>query len=105
MHFLYFPLAYFFIPLTTLVQVPKAILSKDIFQGLNFQTLLSRTTTSKFWAYAGSLTTPPCTEGVQWIVLAKPVAVSRAFLKEVVDATGVSNRFTQDLNDRFQPEP
>jgi carbonic anhydrase len=28
------------------------------------------------WAYGGSLTTPPCTEGVRWHVYASPLAVS-----------------------------
>jgi carbonic anhydrase len=63
--------------------------------------LLSRVDTNKFWAYSGSLTTPPCTEGVQWIVLQKPVTISRAFFKEVVTTFGYNSRFTQDLNARF----
>ncbi len=52
------------------------------------------------YRYDGSLTTPPCTEGVKWFVLANPVALSAdqvaAFRAIVKD----NNRPTQPLNGR-----
>jgi len=32
---------------------------------------------NEFWSYEGSLTTPPCTEGVKFFILRSPVNVSR----------------------------
>lgn len=50
--------------------------------------------------YVGSLTTPPCSENVQWLVLSEPVTAS----KEQIDAFAVrmrtNNRPVQQLNAR-----
>lgn len=31
---------------------------------------------SKYWTYPGSLTTPPCSQSVKWVVLAEPIEIS-----------------------------
>ena len=41
---------------------------------INAQDLLP--TTADFYTYAGSLTSPPCTEGVTWMVYSSPLSVS-----------------------------
>ncbi|WP_374090161.1 carbonic anhydrase [Methylomicrobium lacus] len=38
-----------------------------------------------FYTYAGSLTTPPCSEGVSWFVLAKPISLSTEQLAKLKD--------------------
>lgn len=53
-----------------------------------------------FFAYPGSLTTPPCTEGVSWIVFANPITVSPQQIVLVRRAVGVSARSIQPLNKR-----
>jgi carbonic anhydrase len=43
---------------------------------INALTLLPKTQTT--WRYTGSLTTPPCSEGVNWFVMTTPIEVSEA---------------------------
>jgi carbonic anhydrase len=53
-----------------------------------------------YYAYPGSLTTPPCLEGVTWHVLAEPIELSAeqlATFRELHDGT---NRPVQPLNER-----
>jgi carbonic anhydrase len=53
-----------------------------------------------YWTYTGSLTTPPCTEGVRWFVLQQPVTVSRTQLNNYVPLFHVNTRPLQDANGR-----
>lgn len=58
--------------------------------------------TREYYAYSGSLTTPPCTEGVRWVVLKTPINASadqiETFKKRVGPAT---NRPIQPINARM----
>lgn len=35
-----------------------------------------------YYHYSGSLTTPPCTEGVEWYVMASPIAMSKSQIED-----------------------
>lgn len=50
--------------------------------------------------YPGSLTTPPCSEGVNWIVMNKPIEVSEAQIKKFTSIVPMSARPVQPLNGR-----
>lgn len=50
--------------------------------------------------YMGSLTTPPCSENVQWMVMREMATVTPAQVKAMSDRIGPNNRPTQALNDR-----
>lgn len=50
--------------------------------------------------YVGSLTTPPCSEGVQWMVLRDPVYLTADQIAAFSSRIGRNNRPTNALNDR-----
>lgn len=64
---------------------------------------------TSFYTYTGSLTTPPCTEGVRWFVLKNPVLVSQGTVDRLHQIIGLfpgyegygnNNRPTRPLNGR-----
>ena len=53
------------------------------------------------WRYNGSLTTPPCTEGVRWHVLKTPIQASASQIALFETVFDNNYRPTQALNDRM----
>lgn len=53
-----------------------------------------------YFSYAGSLTTPPCTEGVRWNVLRTPLQASATQIAQLREALGASSRHVQPLGQR-----
>lgn len=53
-----------------------------------------------YYSYDGSLTWPPCTEGVKWIVLKTSVAISKEAVEKLGKQHPNSNRPVQPLGDR-----
>ena len=55
----------------------------------------------QYYRFSGSLTTPPCSEGVRWLVLETPVSASAAQIHAFEHAVGHhNNRPVQALNGR-----
>ena len=54
-----------------------------------------------YYRYNGSLTTPPCSEGVRWIVMKKPLTVSKQQIETFTKTLGfANNRPVQAINAR-----
>ena len=59
----------------------------------------------RYHHYKGSLTTPPCSEGVRWFVLSQPITMSAAQIKKFEAAAAPNARPVQPLNSRLLISP
>ena len=53
-----------------------------------------------YFAYSGSLTTPPCTEGVHWLLASEALAIRLDDVEWLLSETGTNARPLQPLGDR-----
>ncbi len=53
-----------------------------------------------YFSYHGSLTTPPCSEGVQWVVLKTPLEISKVQADRFITTMGRNARPIQSLEHR-----
>ncbi len=67
-------------------------------QSMATRLLLPGSTTH--YAYEGSLTAPPFTEGVQWFVLSERITLRPEWIEAFQSRYGPNNRSLQDLNHR-----
>lgn len=56
--------------------------------------------TSGYYMYAGSVSAPPCTEGITWFVLKKPISLSAEQIKAFAELYPDNARPVQPLNGR-----
>ena len=54
----------------------------------------------QWYLYDGSLTTPPCTEGLKWFVLSEPSYISQTLYEQIMGIMSGNNRPVQPLNGR-----
>jgi carbonic anhydrase len=80
---------------------PKAVGTEDSVPGvvIDPSDLLPRNTA--YYTYVGSLTAPPCTEGVTWFVLKTPVEISAAQIAAFAKRYPLAARPVQPLNGRI----
>lgn len=72
---------------------------RDLSPGISAANLLPAN--RDYYRYEGSLTTPPCSEGVRWLVLKQPVSASAAQIEELIKVLGhPNNRPVQPIGAR-----
>ena len=79
---------------------PDHVTEAEMVDGVtvNASDLLPETRT--YFNYSGSFTTPPCTEGVNWLVLTTPIEMSADQIAAFSSIVGDNNRPTQPLGER-----
>jgi carbonic anhydrase len=76
----------------------ETIASRKLYAGFDATEILPAD--KGYYKYVGSLTTPPCSEGVAWHVLKQPITVSKAQIETFRKHYRMNARPVQPLNDR-----
>ncbi len=81
-----------------LTLAPKAEQTVSLANPFDVAALLPKE--KQYYRFNGSLTTPPCSEGVRWLVLKQPLTISEAQVEKFEQLMGHNNRPIQPLNAR-----
>ena len=64
---------------------------------LDLTQVLEHGSFNSFWTYNGSLTTPPCTEGIRWFVASEPIRLETEQMQDILRTSKFSARVTQQV--------
>ncbi|KAI9353873.1 alpha carbonic anhydrase [Obelidium mucronatum] len=76
-------------------KMPRKPNSTTKLRALDMKPIIKALGSAEFFSYTGSLTTPPCTEGVLWLVARKPLQVSQAQMDKLMQVMPFNSRTTQ----------
>lgn len=85
---------------TLLTHLPKEIGKQEIHRNLTLNPVMFVPGNTEFYKYSGSLTTPPCSEGVYWMVFKHPIEASAEQIEKMNEVMGENARPTQEINSR-----
>ena len=80
--------------------LPKEINKQEIRRYVSINPAMFIPGDTRFYKYSGSLTTPPCTEGVYWMVFKRPVEASAEQIELMNQVMGNNARPVQERNSR-----
>jgi len=89
--------------LTTILEnAPVVVATNLLSEEIDVEKLLPDEDVKSYWHYNGSLTTPPCSEGVKWYVAQKNITASAEQIEEMAALVHHNNyRPTQAINGRI----
>ncbi len=75
-------------------------LNQEKFHNININPANTLPANQSYYYFDGSLTTPPCTQGVKWYVLKYPISVSVEQIRKFTSILGYNARPVQAINQR-----
>ncbi len=85
---------------TLLSHLPRDIGKQHIHRGATLNPVGFVPGNTEFYKYSGSLTTPPCSEGVYWMVFKQPIQASAEQIQQMNELMGENSRPVQQTNSR-----
>ncbi|MEL6320374.1 MAG: carbonic anhydrase family protein [Cyanobacteria bacterium J06626_14] len=81
--------------------MPRQLAVAKTIPGMQVETLQLLPSDRSLFRYFGSLTTPPCSEIVKWVVFREPIELSPAQLAQFREIFPLNARSVQSVNQRF----
>jgi len=82
--------------------LPTEVNKENVVEGISVDATSLLPKVRNYYHYYGSLTTPPCSEGVNWSVIKAPIEVSEEQIQKFKTLMGVdNNRPVLPVNKRF----